>query len=198
MRLAVVQIVPLIGEDDAVLLALLELLGQSSADVLVVVRIAERHRRHLHELGPAQPQHVLLFLALRLRNDDEGAVAARIGDQREPDAGIASGRFHHQSAGAQLAALLGFQDHLPAGAILHRAARVHELGLAENGAAGRRGGAFQLDQWRMADGLNDAVADLHARFRVAVGTKATLVDTSWGDKAGLDRPRRPIRPGRRA
>jgi hypothetical protein len=50
----------------------------------------------------------------------------------------------------------------------------------------------------MADGLNDAVADLHARFRVAVGTKATLVDTSWGDKAGLDRPRRPIRPGRRA
>jgi len=24
------------------------------------------------------------------------------------------------------------------------------------------------------------------------------VDTSWGDKAGLDRPRRPIRPGRRA
>jgi len=51
---------------------------------------------------------------------------------------------------------------LPAGAILHRAARIHELGLAENDAAGRLGSALELDQRGMADGFNNAVADLHA------------------------------------
>ena len=142
MRLAVVEIVPLIGEYDAVLFGLLELLGEPPPDVLVVVRIGVRGGRHFDQLGPAQPQHVLLFLALRLRNDDQCAISARIGDQRQADAGIAGGRLHHESAGAQLAALLRLQDHLPAGAILHRTARVHEFGLAENGASGRLGGAL--------------------------------------------------------
>ena len=91
MRFAVVQVIPLIGEDDAVLFALLQLLGEPSADMLIVVRIAERQRRHLHQFGAGKPKHVLLLLALRLRNDDERAVAARIGDQRQPDAGIAGG-----------------------------------------------------------------------------------------------------------
>ena len=100
MRLAIVEIVPLVGEDDAVLLAALEFFGEAAADVLVVVRIAVGQGRHFDQLGAAEPQHVLLFLALRLRNDDQRAIAARIGDQREPDAGIAGGRFHHQAAAA--------------------------------------------------------------------------------------------------
>ncbi len=36
----------------------------------------------------------------------------------------------------------------------------------------------------MADGVNDAVADLHARFQVAVGDGKTLVEPSQGDKTG--------------
>ena len=76
----------------------------------------------------------------------------------------------HQAAGLEFAALLGSQDHLAAGAVLHRAARIHELGLAENGAAGGLRGSLQFDQRRMADGVNDAVADLHALFRVLLGT----------------------------
>ena len=149
----------------AVLLGLLQLFGEAAADVLVIVRIAERQRRHLDQFGAEQAQHVFFFFALRLRNDDDGAIAARIGDQRQADAGVAGGRLDHQAAGSQLAALLGFQDHLPAGAILHRAARVHELGLAEDGAAGRLRRAVELDQRRMADCVNNAVADLHAGSR---------------------------------
>ena len=42
------------------------------------------------------------------------AVAARIGDEREPDAGVAGGSFDHQPAGLDLAALFGLQDHLAA------------------------------------------------------------------------------------
>ena len=139
MGLAVVEIVPLVGEDDAVLFGLLELFRQTPPDMLIIIRIGVRRRRHLDKLGAAQPKHVLLLLALRLRNDDQRAIAARIGDQRKADAGIAGGRLDHQAARAQLAAFLSFKDHLPAGAVLHRTARVHELGLAEDGAAGRLG-----------------------------------------------------------
>ena len=89
------------------------------------------------------------------------AIAARIGDEREPDAGIAGGRLDHEPAGLEFAALLGFEDHLTAGAVLHRLAGIHEFGLAENGAAGQRGRALQLDQRRVADGVDDAVADVH-------------------------------------
>ena len=105
--------------------------------MLIVVRIGEGHRRHFDEFGAAQPQHVLLFLALRFRNHDQGPVAARARDNRKTDAGVARGRFHHEPARPKVAALLGFQDHPFAGAILHRLAGIYELSLAENGAAGR-------------------------------------------------------------
>ena len=63
--------------------------------------------------------------------------------------------FDHEPAGLELAALLRLEDHLPAGAVFHRLARVHEFGLAENGAAGRLRGALELDQRRVADGFDD-------------------------------------------
>ena len=180
--LAVVEVVPLVGEDDAVLFGGLELFGEPAADMLVIVRIGVRLGRHLDQLGAAQPQHVLLFLALRFRDHDQRAIAARVGDQREPDAGIAGGRLHHQAAGLELAALFRLQDHLTAGAVLHRAARIHELGLAQNGTAGRRRGSFQLDQGGVADGFNNAVANLHAQSRFArpIARVSCIADVSWG------------------
>ena len=161
MRLGVVEVVPLIGEQHAVRLGLAQLVGEPFADMLVIVRIAVGQRRHFDQFGAAQPQHVLLFLALRLRNDDQGPVAARARHDRKADAGIAGGRFHHEAAGLEIAALLGFQDHPFAGAVLDRLAGIHELGLAENGAAGRFGGVLQLDQRRVADRFDDVVVDGH-------------------------------------
>ena len=38
MRLAVVEVVPLVGEEHAVLLGLAQLLGEAARDVLIVVR----------------------------------------------------------------------------------------------------------------------------------------------------------------
>ena len=64
MRLAVVEVVPLVGEQHAVLFGLAQFVGEPARDMLVVVRIAVGQRRHLDELGAAEPQHVLLFLAL--------------------------------------------------------------------------------------------------------------------------------------
>src|SRR5438093_12312604 len=39
VRLAIVQVIPLIGEDHAVLLCLLQLLGKPPANMLVIVRV---------------------------------------------------------------------------------------------------------------------------------------------------------------
>ena len=162
MRFGVVQVVPLVGEDGAVLFGGLELLRQPAADMLVVVRIAEGDRRNFDQFGSAQPQGIFLFLALGLRDDDQRAIAAGIGDDGKSDAGIAGGCLDNKTAGFEFAALLRFQDHLAAGAVLHRTARIHEFGLAEDGASRGGRGALELDQRRMPDGLNQAVAELHA------------------------------------
>ena len=163
MCLRVVQVVPLIGKQDAVRLGLAKLIGKAPGDVLVVVRIAVGQRRHLDELGATEPQRVLLFLALSFRNDDQGPVTSRIGDDRKTDPGIARGSFQDQAAGLQIAALLGFEDHLASRAVLHRLAGIHELGLAENGAAGLFGGPLQFDQRSVADCFDDVLVDVHCR-----------------------------------
>jgi hypothetical protein len=129
--------------------------------MLVIVRIAVWQRRHFDQFGAEQPQHVLLLLALRFRDHDDGAVAARACDQRKADAGVARGAFHHQPAGLEVAALLRLEDHLLAGAVLHRLAGIHELGLAEDGAAGHFGCVLQLDERGIADGFDDVFANMH-------------------------------------
>ena len=168
VRLAVVEIVPLVGEQHPVGLALAQLVRQPPADVLIIVGIAVRNRRHLHQLGAAQAQRVLLLLALGLGDDDQRAIAAGVGDHGEADAGVAGRAFDHQAAGLELAALLRLQDHLAPGAVLHRLARVHELGLAQDGAAGRFRGALELDQRGVSDRFDDVVANLHARTRCSM------------------------------
>ena len=59
--------------------------------------------------------------------------------------------------GLQLALLHRVLDDEQRGAILDRLAGIHEFGLAENGAAGRRRDALELDQRRVADRLDDSV-----------------------------------------
>ena len=55
MRFAVVEVIPLIGEDDAVLLGLLQFFGQPAADMLIVIGIGIRKCRHFNEFGAGQP-----------------------------------------------------------------------------------------------------------------------------------------------
>src|SRR5262249_15391170 len=89
--LAVVEIVPLVGEQDAVALARAQLVGEPAPDMLIVIWVGIGHRRHFDQLGATEPQHVLLLLALGLRDDDDGAVSERVGNERKPDPGVAGG-----------------------------------------------------------------------------------------------------------
>ncbi len=86
--------------------------------------------------------------------------------------------FHHEPAGLEVPALLGLQDHPFAGAVLDRLAGIHELGLAEDGAAGQLGSALQLDEGRVADRFDDVFVEGHV-FEIA-----GLFAQSLGDPKG--------------
>ena len=163
MALAVGDVVELVGPDRAVRLGLRQLLGQPAGDLHVVVGIGVGDGRHLDQFGAAEPQHVLLLLALRLRDDDHGAKAERVADQRQADAGVAGGAFDDHAARPQRALRHRVLDDEERGAVLDRLAGIHEFGLAEDGAAGRLGGALERDQRRVADGFDDSVAGLHVQ-----------------------------------
>ena len=133
--------------------------ARRSRIVHVAVGVLVGQRRHLDEVGAEQAQRVLLLLALRLGDDDDGAEAQRVADHGEADAGIAGRAFHHRAAGPQRAALDRVLDDVERGPVLHRLAGVHELGLAEDGAAGLLGGALELDEGRAADRGGHAVGE---------------------------------------
>jgi hypothetical protein len=84
-----------------------------------------RHRRRAHhDVGPVGAQHVLLVLADLVRADEDALVATLLGNQGQPDAGVAGGRLDDGAAGSQLAAGLGGVDHLDRDAVLGAAAGV--------------------------------------------------------------------------
>ncbi len=88
---------------------------------------------------------------------------------RKPDAGVAGGALDHGAAGAQFAALdRAFHDGAR-GAILDRAARIHELRLAEDLAAGLVTQALKTDERRVADRPDKAAHAAHARAPAALG-----------------------------
>ena len=155
--LAVGGIVELVGPDRAVRLLGGELLGEPARVAHVVVGVLVRHGRHQDQLGAAQEKHVLLLLALRLRHHDHRAVAERVADQRQADAGVAGGALDDRAARAQQAAALGVAHDPQRRPVLDRLAGVEELGLAEDRAAGLLRGPPQQDQGRVADQIDEAL-----------------------------------------
>ena len=153
--LAVGHVVELVGPDRAVRLLLRELVGKPPRILHVVVGVAVGDRRHLDQLRAAEPQHVLLFLALGLRNHDHRAVAEGVAHQGETDTGVAGGALDDGPAGTEHAPPLGIAHDEERSPVLDRAAGVQELALAEDLAAGGLGGAVQSDQRRVADQFDE-------------------------------------------
>ena len=171
MAAAVGLIVELVRPDRAVRFGFRHHFRQSAGIPHVIVGVGIGRGGHLDQLGADHPQRVLLLLRLGVGNDDDATKAERRGDHADADAGVAGGALDDQAAWTERAARHGVANDRQRGAILHRAAGVHELGLAENGAAGRRRGRPQLDQRRGADGFDDGRIERHADL-VATGGHA--------------------------
>ena len=156
VRAAVGDIVELIGPDRPG-----RLLGDAARLVHEVAGAGIRRGRHRHQLGAERAQRVHLLLGLRVRHHDDGAIALRIGDQREADPGVARRSFDDRSPGLQRAARLGIVDDEQRRAILHAGAGIGEFTLAKNIAP--RGLAWPLepDERSVADERKRVVGGLH-------------------------------------
>src|SRR5262249_54208088 len=129
-------------------------------------------RRHALHLGAEHLEQRVFLRRLVVRHHDQAAVAAGVADVREPDAGVARRAFHHHAAGGELAALLGAVHDGARGAVLDRAAGVHELGLAEDLAAGVLAHTPQAQERRVADRADEAGDAAHATAPSAAAPSA--------------------------
>jgi hypothetical protein len=183
VRLAVGDIVELIGPDRAARFAASELRRETSRQLHVVVRVLVGHGRNFDELGAAQSERQFLLLGLRVGDDDDAAVAERLRHQGKADAGIAGGAFDDRAAGLKLPLPLGGTDDPQRRAVLHGLARIQELRLAENLAAGRIRCALQPDQRRLSDEVDDGACNRHG-IPCAGFWRGKLCRRSGAGKAG--------------
>ncbi len=158
MGLAVGDIVELVGPDRPVLFLFVEFPGEPVGYLHVIVGIGIGNRWDLDQFGAAQPHHVLLFVALGFRDDDDRAIAPRIAHQGKPDPGISGGTLDHHAAGLERAAPFRIQDNRKRRPVLDGAAGIEKLRLAEDLATGLLGGLLEPDQRRIAYGVQKPIA----------------------------------------
>jgi hypothetical protein len=127
----------------------------------VIARLLIGRRRNQAQIGADQAQVILLLLALGVGHHDDRAIAQRVADQGQTDAGVAGRALDDGAARLQPAGGDRVLDDGQRRAILDRSAGIEEFGLAQDLAAGRGRGARQTDERRVADGIDEAVADGH-------------------------------------
>lgn len=147
VRAAVGRVVELVRPDGVV-----QGLGMPLRLVVVVLRVVKRHGRHGIHLGAQQPQQVNLALRLRVGHVDDQLVASRAADVRQANARVAGSALDDGAARLQEASLFGILDDVESGPVLDGAAGVHELGLAQDLAAGLFRQTVEADQRRVSNG----------------------------------------------
>ena len=149
VRLRVRRVRVLVGLEPA-----RDLLGQPVGDAVVALgRVRVDRGRRDHDLGAVRAEHRDLLLAHLVGHDEDAAVAAERGRDREPDAGVARGRLDDRASRAKPAVLLRRLDHREADAVLHGAAGVQVLELREELARDVAGEALEPDDRRVPDEL---------------------------------------------
>ena len=129
---------------------------------VVGVGVVRRHGgRADDDLGAVGLEHVALVLGDLVGADEDARVAATLGDQGQPDAGVARGRLDDDAARLQLAGGLGRLDHLQRDAVLHRPARVEVLDLGQHRGRDALGHRAQLDEGGVSDEVDDVLRVLH-------------------------------------
>ena len=136
--------------------------GDAARFVIIVRLVGERLRFDDAQIGAVGAQRGVLLRRLIVGHDDDRAIAARVGGERQPDAGVPGGAFDDDAARMEEPAPFEVFDDAERGAIFDRTAGIEELGLAEDLAADRRGEFRQTDQRRVPDRAAEAVRERHA------------------------------------
>ena len=130
MRDAIGDIIELIGPDCAVGFAFGQLLGQTPGKTHIIIRIAIRRGRNLNQFSTKKTQGILLFLALGFRNNNNGAIAKRLGNKSKADAGVSCCTFNDNAAGLEQSAFFGITDDVKRCAVLDRLSGIEKFGFA--------------------------------------------------------------------
>ena len=109
------------------------------------------------DLGAVRLEHVALVLADLVGADEDAVVALGLGDHGQADAGVARGRLDDGAARLELAGGLGRLDHPGGDPVLHGAAGVEVLDLAEHQRAALA--HFELGRQRAGEPQQRGVAD---------------------------------------
>jgi hypothetical protein len=152
VRVTVGSVLELIGPHGAG-----DRFGKPTRFVVVVALIAEGNRLDDVQLGAVRAQQLVFLRRLIVRHDDDRAIAARVADQRQPDAGVPGRPFDDDARRAEKPARFEVLDDPARRAVLHRTARVEVLRFAQNGAAERAGKFGERDQRRVSDRADEAV-----------------------------------------
>src|SRR5207248_6297918 len=117
----------------------------------------------------------------------DAAVAARIADVSEADAGIARGALDHRASRWERTLALGLQNDRARGAVLDRAAGIHELRLAEDLTAGLLAHPLEQNEGRVADRADEAAGGAAGRsaLRAHAGTPGALARGSGAAPASV-------------
>ncbi len=150
-------------------------LGEFFRHGIVAARIVGLDRRRAHDHFRAERlQQIHFFLGLLVGDGEHQLVAAHRADQREADPGVARGSLDDRAAGLQQALSFGIVDHRDADAVLHRAARIHVIGLDVHFGGESGGQPVQAHQRRVSDGVENVVAAQRAAPGLVHKLKGTL------------------------
>ncbi len=134
--------------------------GHARRELLVVIRIGIWDGLHHLHLRAERAQQPLLLRRLVVGHHDHAAIPARVAKVRKPDAGVAGRTLDQRAARRQQPLALERVEDALGRAVLHRAARVQELRLAENLAARLVAERVETNERRVADGAGHAGANL--------------------------------------
>ena len=155
MAVAVGHVVELVGPDGAVGFAAGQLFGQALREFHIVVGVGRGHGFDFTQVGAEQAEVVLLFLALGLGHDNDGAIALGVADDGQANTCIARRAFNDHAARFEQALTLGVLDDELRGAVFDGPTRIGVFGFRQDGAAGHFRSLPQLDHRRMTDGGDD-------------------------------------------
>ena len=173
MGAAVGDIVKLIGPDGTFCF-----FRQTARGVHEMRGIRIRCSRHGNQLGAQRAQSIHFLAALGFRHDDGRFIALGIGDQRDPDPGVAGGPLDNPTAGLEQPAFLGILNDIERGAVFYRRAGIGKFALAVNVAARRFARAGKTDERGVANQGEAIRCDGHNRLigtEVGCGKKRLLV-----------------------
>ena len=142
-----------------------DLARQPGGHRVVGARILRIHVGRAHDhLGAKRLQRVELLLALLVGGGEDAAVTLDHRGDGQAHAGVARRALDNRSALLEQAGALGVLNHLDRHAVLGRVAGVERLQLGENlRVHDSAGDGVDAHHRRVADGVEDAVADLLPR-----------------------------------